>query len=520
MKTIDTKHLFSVFWIGYGICAALSMIVAISALMATGSGLVKILSGCLVFTLAGCGWYWQNRVFAPYQKAGARLAGFMQKECFLPETGPAAPAGDFGSPDRQLGHVLDSLNRMMIEINNHSETSKAATAALHETCTNVSAHIEQANQNTRSVAAATDTITQNAEHLAGDMEKATSNINVVAAGSEELSSTITEIAKNTSQAEGISSQARELAEKASGQVKFLGESAKDIGKVTETITEISEQTNLLALNATIESARAGAAGKGFAVVAGEIKELSRQTSQATVDIKERIKEIQTAIDRTVGGMAEISQVVNTMNEIITSIAAAVEEQNIATQNIAENIAHASSNLEGVNRNVAGSAEEVEKIRASIHSVSDDVLNLLRESIKLDVFSKEMEEINQELKTDVEQYECFEPAFDIASVKTAHILWRIDLEAALRGYQHITAEDVSTHNQCEFGKWYNSRDESWRENENFLLLGQHHEEVHRQVKKVVALIEKKELAQAKQQLDVFESSRQEMFRYLNALYRSK
>ncbi|MCG8553186.1 MAG: methyl-accepting chemotaxis protein [Desulfobacterales bacterium] len=520
MKTIDTKSLFSVFWIGYGICLLLSAIVAVSALTAADSGMVKPLSWCLVFVLAGCGLYWRNKVIDPYQKSGARLAGFMEKECFLDETGPAPAAGAGGSPDEQLGYVFDALNRMMIEINNHSETSKAATTALHETCVNVSAHIEKANQNTRSVAKATDVITRNAEHLAGDMEEVTSNINVVATGTEELSSTITEIAKNTSQAEGISNQARELAEKSSGQVRFLGESAKDIGKVTEVITEISEQTNLLALNATIESARAGEAGKGFAVVAGEIKELSRQTSQATVDIKERIKEIQNAIDRTVGGMAEISKVINTMNEIITSIAAAVEEQNIATQHIAENIAHASSNLEGVNKNVSGTADEVETIRSSIHSVSDDVLNLLRESIKLDIFSKEMEEINRDLKTDVEQYECFEPAFDIASVKTAHILWRIDLEAALRGYQHIAQEDVSTHHECAFGKWYNSQDESWQEDEDFILLGQHHEEVHRQVKKVVAFIERKELAQAKQQLAVFESSRQEMFRYLNALYRSR
>ena len=520
MNKLDTQNALRFFWSGFGICWGLSLIITLAAFIQGDSLLVGILGTCLVLVLSGCGFFWRNLVIRPYQETGNRLSGFMNKECFLDDEDPAGGNQNaFSPPEKQLDHVLQSLDDMMIGINNHSETAKAAIAFLHEACGSVATHIEQVNQNTQSITTATDNITQNTEGLSSDMEEATENINVVAAGTEQLSTTITEIAKNTAEAENISNQAKELAETSSGQVEILGNNARDIGRVTETITEISEQTNLLALNATIESARAGEAGKGFAVVAGEIKELSRQTSEATVDIKECIQEIQGAVDETISGMAAISQVITSMNQIITSIAAAVEEQNIATKNIAENIAHASSNLGGVNDNMGNNAQEVEKIRTSMHTVSDDILKLLHDSIKLDVFSEEMQEITAELKDDVEQYKCFEPAFDIAKAKTAHILWRINLETALRGYQTMTVSDITSHHECDFGKWYDTQDKSWQENEDFIRLGTHHEAVHTIIKKIAGLLENNRPEEAKKELGAFEKARQEMFRYLNVLYRN-
>src|ERR1022692_3793657 len=124
-------------------------------------------------------------------------------------------------------------------------------------------------------------------------------------------------------------------------VAKLGESSAEIGQVIKVITSIAQQTNLLALNATIEAARAGEAGKGFAVVANEVKELAKETAKATEDISLKIEAIQTDTKGAVDAIAEISAIINQINDLQNTIASAVEEQSATTNEIGRNIAEAS-----------------------------------------------------------------------------------------------------------------------------------------------------------------------------------
>ena len=115
--------------------------------------------------------------------------------------------------------------------------------------------------------------------------------------------------------------------------KALAEAAQKIGDVVGLIHDIAGQTNLLALNATIEAARAGEAGKGFAVVASEVKHLASQTAKATEEIRAQIAAIQARPADAVGAIRGIGGTIRQMNEIATTIAAAVEEQGAATAEI-------------------------------------------------------------------------------------------------------------------------------------------------------------------------------------------
>jgi methyl-accepting chemotaxis protein len=102
------------------------------------------------------------------------------------------------------------------------------------------------------------------------------------------------------------------------------------------------QTNLLALNATIEAARAGDAGKGFAVVASEVKALATQTAHSTQEIAQHIAQVRGATGASVAAVARIEQTIGEISAISGSIAAAVEQQGVATKDIARNIAETAS----------------------------------------------------------------------------------------------------------------------------------------------------------------------------------
>jgi methyl-accepting chemotaxis protein len=171
---------------------------------------------------------------------------------------------------------------------------------------------------------------------------AADHVQTVAAVGEELTASSDEISRQVTEANEAVGSATRLAGEADKGIAELVKSVEDIGTVVEMISQIADQTNLLALNATIEAARAGDAGKGFAVVASEVKALAGQTAQATSQIGGRIAAIQASTAQTMQTLREVTGKVATLAEVTRSVAAAVVEQQAATQEMTRSLAHAAS----------------------------------------------------------------------------------------------------------------------------------------------------------------------------------
>jgi methyl-accepting chemotaxis protein len=248
----------------------------------------------------------------------------------------------------------------------------AFEGAVGEIVENVSSAASELEASAGTLTATAERAQELATAVAAASEEASTNVQSVASSSEEMTSSVNEISRQVQESSRVANEAVDQAQKTNDRVGELSKAAARIGDVVELINTIAGQTNLLALNATIEAARAGEAGRGFAVVASEVKALAEQTAKATGEIGQQITGIQAATQDSVGAIKEIGDTIGRMSEISSTIAAAVEEQGAATQEISRNIQHAAQGTSQVSANITQvqrGANETGSASAQVHSAA-------------------------------------------------------------------------------------------------------------------------------------------------------
>ncbi len=359
-------------------------------------GTIALVGACIIVIVA----FMVTRSIVYPIKKSTRFAKRISEGDFT-ETLVLVQEDEIGILSQALNTMVSNLRNMIGQIVAGIDTLSASSTELSAISRQMAANAGQTYQLSGNVAAASQEMSANMSSVAAAAEQASNNVNMVATASEEMTSTIHEISRNAERARGITNRAVSDAQNASQSVDELGKAAREIGKVTDVIADISDQTNLLALNATIEAARAGDAGRGFAVVANEIKELARQTADATDEINIRVESIQDSMAGTVVKIQQILKIIYDIDEIVSSIATAVEQQSITTNEISRNVSQAAHGIFEVTKNVSQSSVVSLSIAQEISGVNQAGEEISVNSSQVSLSADELKKLAKKLKEMVE-----------------------------------------------------------------------------------------------------------------------
>lgn len=314
-----------------------------------------------------------------------------------------AGSDELGIIGYHLDEMVKNLAGMFQTIKNGNSDLGEVASELSEASISMDEKAVMVSKTSGKVLSLAEKMQTNMHSVSMEVDETSNNISIVASAAEEMNATIQEVSGQTDKAAAVTGDAVIKTETAYKKMSILGEAADSIGKVTEVINEISDQTNLLALNATIEAARAGDAGKGFAVVAGEIKNLAGQTSEATKEIQDKVESIRKASNDTVVVIKEIGDIIASANEVVKQIAFSVEQQAIATREIAGNIGQISSRAHDITGRAHEGSIASEEISSEMQTLSKASFEILEKSSALKKNSAEMKNYTGKMSELVERF---------------------------------------------------------------------------------------------------------------------
>lgn len=330
--------------------------------------LVMLLNGVLLLALAlFVFWFTRYRIVRPLDSLGGVMGHLAKgdKSVAVPLVGKSDEIGD-------MARAVEVFKDSMIRADHLEAQKRAADQALLERAQRrermtdefgahstrllaaVNDAVEQVRQNVNALLAVAEETGRQAQSVTTSAGEASSNVQAVATATAQLSASGRDISQSVSRSAGITRTAVSGIDNLSTTMGALDQAAVKIGEIVTLIGEIAAQTNLLALNASIEAQRAGEAGRGFSVVANEVKALAGQTARATDEIAEQVHAIQKTTSDAVAALRSVGATILEADEVVSTIASAVQEQNAATDSIVRNINEAARG----NQEVSGAIAEV------------------------------------------------------------------------------------------------------------------------------------------------------------------
>ncbi len=278
------------------------------------------------------------------------------------------------------GRLGQALGRFLESVRLANRKALGAVSQLGAQSCEAAINIGWVYHDAREVAQSAESISSAVEEMAASITELFNTSDASAGQAETARDTMLSCIRDSRGATEAMDAIKKRSTSIEEKLGVLQSAVDHIGDVAGKVEGIARQTNLLALNATIEAARAGEHGRGFAVVASEVKALSVETAKATRDIQTRLdalkgemNAIQAAVKDTLKSVGDGTEVVKQVSIIIEGVGDDVsevayrirglsdllEQQRLATSEIAKNTVHISGKATKTKDEVAAIGRRLE-----------------------------------------------------------------------------------------------------------------------------------------------------------------
>jgi twitching motility protein PilJ len=287
-------------------------------------------------------------------------------------------AGMFGNLADAFNLMIQRFSQLMKQVREGAENVNVSASMLRDNANQMAGTAKhQADESVKTLSAVEQLAAQMrkvAETAGASSESASQVLQATERGREAVQATVQDM-------QGI----RSAVQRMSKQVKALGDRSVEISQIVSTIRDIANQTNLLALNAAIEAAGAGEAGARFAVVADQVRKLAESSTQATREIADLVKVIQTETQDAVVSMEHETQAVEAgsasalrTGEVFNEISGIAQYSSEMAQSIASAATNQTASTDQVGRSIkdfAGGAVTTQKATDSARVTVEDMAKL-------------------------------------------------------------------------------------------------------------------------------------------------
>lgn len=357
----------------------------------------------------------------------------------------------------------------------------------------------------------------------------------VAAAAEQLVASVDEVAHNATNVAGQTNDAAKEIENGKQVISLaLGEIVRsnqyfdqivasflefknylgNIQNIVELIDNIARETQLLALNASIEAARAGEAGRGFEVVAHEIRKLSTTTMDSLKAVSDNVTQVSRLAE-------SVADAIFSTRDVIRRGVKEAEEAFPILSRITDQFSEVNLATESIASITEEQAAAVNDVTSRIFRVAELTMDAQGLSNKTGSAVYELSKITQWFRN---QLFADQTRLSVKTLlqlaKSDHILWKWRIYSMIMGYEKVDPNEVSSHRDCRFGKWYFSDEtmQRFRNNSDFQAMDGPHQLVHQYARLAAEACNAGDIQLAEEHLAAVEQASGQVIELIDGLIR--